>query len=164
MSSIQSPFSVRLRGGFEASVCGCSLPRLRSHKGEWLLALLVLHTGRTVMRDCLAGILWPDSDESQALASLRQSLADLRKALGAEGHRLIPHGARALSLDLDGAEADVPAFDAAVRRTDRAALERAVALYRGPLLEGCHEEWILGNARHGSKVICALWKRWPATP
>ncbi len=137
--------SVRLFGGFEVSVCGQALPRLRSHKGECLLALLVLHAGRTVMRQRLAAMLWPDSDESQALASLRQSLADLRKALGEEGRRLVPIGARALSLNLTGADVDLTAFDTAIHQGDRASLELAVMLYRGPLLEGCHEEWVLGE-------------------
>src|SRR5262249_31675626 len=34
-------------------------------------------------------------------------------------------------------------FDAALKAGDEAALERAVALYSGPLLEGCYEEWVL---------------------
>ncbi len=33
-------------------------------------------------------------------------------------------------------------FDAAIARGDAASLEAAVALYRGPLLEGCAEEWV----------------------
>src|SRR5207302_4166810 len=32
-------------------------------------------------------------------------------------------------------------FDAAITRGDEASLERAVELYRGPLLQQCHEEW-----------------------
>src|SRR5262249_9077534 len=33
-------------------------------------------------------------------------------------------------------------FDAAIASGTLSALEQAVALYRGPLLEGCNEEWI----------------------
>ena len=40
---------------------------------------------------------------------------------------------------------DVIAFDAALQRGDTASLESAVALYRGPLLEGCEEEWIFAD-------------------
>src|SRR4051794_9502342 len=49
------------------------------------------------------------------------------------------------------ASLDVAAFDAAQARADaqtptgheREALEQAVHLYRGDLLEGCYDEWVL---------------------
>ena len=47
------------------------------------------------------------------------------------------------TIDQGGAEADVLAFDAAVEQGDAAALERAITLYHGPLLEGCLEEWVV---------------------
>ena len=37
---------------------------------------------------------------------------------------------------------DLIAFDEAIDAGDATGLETAVALYRGPLLEGCHEEWV----------------------
>jgi predicted ATPase/DNA-binding SARP family transcriptional activator len=129
------------------------LPRLRSRKGEWLLALLVLRHGGEVDRRWLAETLWPESSEAQALANLRLCLKDLRRALGSEACRLrgsegsprragVPAGTpRTLSLDLADAEIDLLEFDAAVARGDTVSLERAVALYGGPLLEGCVEEW-----------------------
>src|SRR5262249_30678225 len=76
-----------------------------------------------------------------ALKNLRSSLADLRQALGPAAARLRSPTAQTLCLDVAGAEADVIAFDAAITAGDEASLERAVALYRGPLLEGCSEEW-----------------------
>src|SRR5262249_24517994 len=45
--------------------------------------------------------------------------------------------------DLTGAEVDVCDFDAAIAAGDEPSLERAVSLYRGPLLEGCAEAWIV---------------------
>jgi predicted ATPase/DNA-binding SARP family transcriptional activator/class 3 adenylate cyclase len=133
--------SIRLFGPFEARLNGRPLPRLRSRKGEWLLALLVLRHGGDVERSWLAGLLWPDSSELQALANLRLSLLDLRRALGAEAARLRSPTPRTLSLDLAGVETDVGTFDALVAGGDEAALQQAVTLYRGPLLEGCVEEW-----------------------
>src|SRR5690349_13667057 len=76
------PLHVRLLGPFEAGLYGNPLPRLPSRKGLWLLALLALRHGREVERSWLAGVLWPDSSEAAALASLRNSLKDLRRALG----------------------------------------------------------------------------------
>src|SRR5262245_52179179 len=83
-----SPLVVTLFGPSEVWVDGRPLPRLRSRKGHWLLALLTLRHGCDVERAWLAGTLWPDHPEPQALASLRKSLNDLRGALGREAHRL----------------------------------------------------------------------------
>jgi class 3 adenylate cyclase/DNA-binding SARP family transcriptional activator len=136
-----SPLILCLFGPFEVRVNGVPLPRLRSRKGYWLLVLLTLRAGAEIERAWLAGMLWPDSSEAQALGSLRMSLADLRQALGVEAGRLRSPTPHTLCLDLSGAEADVLAFDAAIARGDVPSLERSVALYRGPLLEGCGEEW-----------------------
>jgi two-component SAPR family response regulator len=128
-------------GPFEVRLHGASLPRLRSRKVQWLLALLTLRHGADVERPWLAGLLWPEAPESQALASLRSSLTDLRRALGPEAERLHSPSLHTLSLDLSRAQVDVVAFDQAMARGDPPALEQAIALYRGPLLEGCAEEW-----------------------
>jgi DNA-binding SARP family transcriptional activator len=138
---ILSPLSICLFGPFETRVNGALLPRLRSRKGQWLLALLALRAGREVQRTWLVGMLWPESSEAAALASLRSSLKDLRRALGAEAARLHSPTPHTLALDLCGAEADVLAFDTAIARGDPAALACAVSLYRGPFLEGCEEPW-----------------------
>ena len=74
-----SPLKVCLFGAFDAHVHGQPLPRLRTRRGRWLLALLVLRHDREVERGWLAGTLWPESSERDALRSLRQTLADLRR-------------------------------------------------------------------------------------
>jgi predicted ATPase/DNA-binding SARP family transcriptional activator len=135
------PLTIRLFGPFEVWMHGAPLPRLRARKGQWLLALLTLHSHVAVERAWLAGTLWPDSPEPQAFNNLRVNLADLRRALGPEAVRLQAPTARTLRLDLSGADADLLAFDQAIASTEIPALERAVALHRGPLLEGCTEPW-----------------------
>jgi predicted ATPase/DNA-binding SARP family transcriptional activator len=119
---------------------------------QWLLALLALRHGREVERSWLAGLLWPDSSEGAAFASLRNSLKDLRRALGAEAGRLKSPTPRTLSLDLEGAYADIIAFDAAIDRGDRSALEQAVELYGGPLMEGWAEEWAFEERQRREQV------------
>ena len=121
---------------------GRPLPRLRSRKALWLLALLALRAGRPVEREWLADTLWPDVDPSRAAANLRVVLSELRRVMGSEDGRLRSPGRHTLSLDLTGADVDVLTFDAAVTAQKLPALERAVALYTGPLLEGCAEEWV----------------------
>src|SRR5262249_3562316 len=136
------PLRVRLFGPSEVRPLAQPLPRLRSRKGQWLLALLALRHGREVNRAWLAGTLWPDSAEAAAYASLRKSLKDLRRALGAEAARLRSPSPRTLTLDLEEADVDVIAFDAAITQGGEPARGRAAALSRGPLLEEWVEEWV----------------------
>jgi DNA-binding SARP family transcriptional activator len=110
-----------------------------------------------VERAWLAGTLWPDSFEPQEMHSLRVCLADLRQALGPEAGRLRFPTPHTLSLDLAGAKADVVAFDAAIAQGDLAAPEQAVGLYRGPLVEGCEEEWAFQERQcHEQAYLTAL--------
>jgi DNA-binding SARP family transcriptional activator len=121
--------------------------------------LLILRHPREVEREWLASTLWPDSAQSQALYNLRQSLSNLRQALGTQAYRLLsptPHGLR---LDLTDASVDLLAFDAAIAQATRehergvsltqvdhcSLLQQALSLYRGPLLEGCVEEWVFAE-------------------
>jgi non-specific serine/threonine protein kinase len=138
----EPPLILHLFGSFEARLNGQPLPRLRTRKGQSLLAFLALRAGGEVERDWLAALLWPDSAEALARHSLRTSLADMRRALGTAAGLVRSPSRRALALDLGGAEVDVLAFDEAVARGDLPWLERAVTLYRGPLLEGWVDEWV----------------------
>ena len=135
---------VRLFGPLSVRVEGVPLPPLRTRKGLWLLALLILKHPRPVDRTWLAGTLWPDSDRTASLKNLRNTLAELRHAMGSQQNRIQSPTPGTLLLDLTGAEADMVTFDAAVKRRDPASLKEAVSLYRGPLLEGCDEEWVVG--------------------
>jgi predicted ATPase/DNA-binding SARP family transcriptional activator len=143
----QASFSLRLLGPFAACVNGAPLPPLRTRKEIWLLGLLVLHHPRPLDRTWLAGLLWPNSGEAAALTNLRKSLQSLRRVLGSEAYRLLSPAPRTLALDLAGADVDLLAFDVAMARGDPACLAAAVALYRGPLLDGCLAEWALPERR-----------------
>src|SRR5438874_1513038 len=105
---------IRLFGPFQVTVSEQALPPLRSRKVPWLLALLALRAGREVERSWLAGTLWPESSEAQALVNLRSSLVLVRSALEPEGWRMRSPTPHSLSLDLAGVEVDVIAFDQAL--------------------------------------------------
>lgn len=124
----------------EVSVNGRALPRLRTKKGVYLLALLALRKGREVDRTWLASTLWPDSTEAQALSSLRRTLTDLRTALGNQEYRLRSPSPTTLALDVEGAWIDVLEFE-----KQKGEPEAAVTLIRGPFLEGCSEEWVFAE-------------------
>jgi predicted ATPase/class 3 adenylate cyclase/Tfp pilus assembly protein PilF len=149
------PLTIRLFGAMEVSPPGTPFPRLRAQPGYWLLALLVLRHDREVDRGWLAGTLWPDSLESTSADNLRKYLVDLRRALGTEAVRLHAPTPRTLRLDLEGVYVDVIAFDAAIARGDTPALEGAVALYRGPLLEACAEAWVLQERENREQALLA---------
>lgn len=141
------PLALRLLGPMQVEVHGRPLPPLRSRKALWVLALLVLRQERPVEREWLAGTLWPDMEPGRGFTNLRVVLSELRRMLGDQSGRLHSPSRHTLSLDLAGAEVDLRVFDSALVGKDSAALQQAVALYRGPLLEGCAEEWVYPERR-----------------
>ena len=97
------------------------------------LAVLVLiaRTGeRGISRDKLVALLWPDSDVESGRASLSRALSTLRRELGDSD---LFTGVQALRLNQATAACDVLDFEAAL---SAGQLERAVALFEGPFLEG----------------------------
>ncbi|HEV2474246.1 MAG TPA: tetratricopeptide repeat protein, partial [Chthonomonadales bacterium] len=136
------PLEIALLGSLLVRVHGRPLPRLSSRKGSSLLAFLTLKGNRPVERGFLSGTLWPDSTDSRALFNLRQCLSNLRHALGDQAYRLSSATPRTLCVDLSGAAVDVMEFDAAVAGNEIPSLERAIGLYRGPLLEDCSDDWV----------------------
>lgn len=138
----ESSLEIRLFGGFTAAQGGKPLPPLRSKREQFLLALLVLRHDRDTAREWLATTLWPDTEETQALFYLRKALSNLRKALGDDAARLKSPTTRTVRLDMTGAPSDVLAFDTAIETNK---LEDAVALYKGPLLPECLEDWAISE-------------------
>src|SRR5258708_38941190 len=106
---------IRLFGSPQVHLAGEPALRVRNRPVEWLLALLVLRGPGPVSRSWLAGTLWPESTEEQALLNLRVSLMRLRQALGPEAARVVSPDKRNLRLDLSGAFADVLEFDSPLR-------------------------------------------------
>jgi predicted ATPase/DNA-binding SARP family transcriptional activator len=137
-----APLTLQLFGPMQVQVAAQPLPPLRSRNMLWLLALLTLRHHRPVEREWLAATLWPDLDQDHAFANLRSNLSGLRSALGGQGKRLQSPNRHTLLLELTDAEVDVLRFDAMIANKQLSALEQAVGLYQGPLLEGCHEEWV----------------------
>jgi len=147
--------TIQLFGPMTVQQRGRPLPRTRTRTERWLLALLILRYEQETQREWLAATLWPDSLDAQALNNLRRSLSLLRSALGADAWRLCAPTTRTLQFDLTGAVCDVVAFDQAFARGDAESLEQAVELYRGPLLEGCSEEWIFAERQRREQAYLA---------
>jgi hypothetical protein len=124
--TVPASLAITLFGPMQVLVHGYPLPPLRSRKPLWLLVLLILRPNRPVVREWLAGTLWPDVDQSRAFANLRPALSELRKALATESARLHSPDRHTLMLDLTDAEVDLLRFDAALASRTLSALEQAV--------------------------------------
>ena len=145
---------LRLLGDFsllynDQQVTNLNTTRLRS-----LLTYLVLHRDVPQPRQHLAFLFWPDATEAQARNNLRQLLHQLRQTfpdvehfLSADAHMLHWHPVTPCYLDVAAFEQTLTLADAAARQHDQHALqdalEQADSLYRGELLPGCYDEWIL---------------------
>jgi DNA-binding SARP family transcriptional activator len=135
---------IRLFGIPEITISGKPAPPTRTRKELWLLAYLLLRPDQEVDRTALADLFWPGSDEANARQNLRRSLMGLRDVLGAEAHRLQSPSRTTLRFHAADVWIDVREFDrAAQSHATRDARENALPLYRGPLLEGCLEEWAI---------------------
>jgi len=127
--------------------------RARSSRAVALVAFLVVHAGSPQARQRIAGLLWPDSTEAQALTNLRRELHHLRQVLGAEPSLLVT--SRDLCWrDTETCRVDARIFDLERRATLAAAAAHddqgvlghaasAMAQYRGDFLPGVYEDWLL---------------------
>ena len=139
--------NIRLLGDFSLThadqpVGAISTPRLQS-----LLAYVLLHRDGPLLRQQLAFLFWPDSNEAQARNNLRQLLHELRHGLP-EADRFLQIDARTVAWRADAPfRLDVDDFEQALKaaRNDearRSALERAAQIYRADLLRACYDDWI----------------------
>lgn len=116
---------------------------------DWLLAqhsraalFVYLAVERRVSRESLTAVFWPESDAENARHALRQSLYQLRKAVGTDWLDSRPH-----ELVVTGdVRTDTTDFAQLIERGD---VESAARLYRGPFLDGVHlvdlkpwENWV----------------------
>src|SRR6478672_3925870 len=74
-------------GPFRVTLSGEPLTGFATDKVRALLAYLAVEGKRAHRREALAGLLWPNSADSDALTSLRQALRKLRQALASGGSR-----------------------------------------------------------------------------
>jgi adenylate cyclase len=88
-----------------------------------------------IPREALCFLLWPDVPEAQARRSFSSLLSHLRRALPAPG--IVLTAQDHVTLNAQEVWSDARAFDAlCAGPAPMDALQRAVALYRGPLLTG----------------------------
>jgi YVTN family beta-propeller protein len=116
---------------------GLGAPRQRA-----LLAVLLIHRGRTVSADAIIDALWGEHPPASALKIVQGYVSSLRRALGGASLRTEGHGYR---LSVEDGSTDGDRFEALVAEGTRAleagdahvaaaALRAALDLWRGPAL------------------------------
>jgi len=122
-----------------------------------LLAYLILHPDVPQSRARLAFHFWPDSSEAQSLGNLRKVLHDLRLALpdpdrwlAADSNQVTWRGDSLYTLDVT----EFQAVLSGARTPESVA--RGVSLYRGELLPGCWDDWLLTERERLHQDFLAL--------
>ena len=136
--------SLQILGGLQARLDGEPLAaRAAQRKRLALLCLLATARSRSLARDRILALLWPEYDTERARHQLAATTHDIRRAIASE---LLIAEADELRLNPALVECDLWDFEAALERGDAG---EAVARYGGPLLDGFHvagarelEQWI----------------------
>lgn len=146
---------VEMLGTFRARGEDTTVSRFRTRRVALLLAFLSLHRHRLHARDEVGEMLWPDVDLQISRRNLRQALLSLRHALEPPP---IPSGAvvqvqqASLQLNPEFVSTDAAEFEQLIHRgasasaeSRQALLKQAVAMYKGELLPGFDELWVLNE-------------------
>jgi len=162
---------ISLLGSFQVTLDGQLITGFKSNKVRALLAYLAVEADRPHRRESLAGLLWPDWPNRDALSNLRYTLSDLRGAIGDRKAEppflLITRDSVQFNLSSDHM-LDVRCFTegAGVDNSDPQFVEsreRAAALYQGAFLEGfsledssSFEEWTLLTRERLARQVSSL--------
>jgi WD40 repeat protein/serine/threonine protein kinase/DNA-binding SARP family transcriptional activator len=137
---------VRLLGTYEVFLKDRPID-LSSRPAQSLLAYLLLNPNQPVRREKLAGLIWPDSTESNARSSLRHALWRVRKSLDSDGDAYLHADDLTISLQLQKDDwVDVNILEPHIQddiSTD--ALIEIVSVYGGELLPGFYEDWVFAE-------------------
>ena len=145
---------IELFGGLRVTSGEHVITRFRRQKTGALLAYLAFYRDRMHPREVLFELLWPECDPNAGRHNLSNSLSSLRHQLKPPG---VPAGAviiadrASVRLNPAAVTTDVAEFETALQSVSRAKssteriqhLADAVTRYRGALLPGQYENWIL---------------------
>jgi WD40 repeat protein/ABC-type branched-subunit amino acid transport system substrate-binding protein/DNA-binding SARP family transcriptional activator len=133
---------LRLLGSFDVSLDGAPVA-IPSRPAQSLLAYLAIGAGTAHRREKLAGLLWPDADESNARSNLRHALWRIRKAIEIDQSAAPYLLTDELAVSVN-AGADFWLDVAACSRDGESLQDQIDALiaYRGELLPGFYDDWV----------------------
>ena len=134
---------IHLFGRFEILIDGQPL-EIPSRPAQALLAYLALHPSVAHRRERLAGLLWPESDETKARRYLSQALWRLRKRLG-DAYFQADKLTITFTPQPDD-RLDVHILTQPAQTAD--SLSRTLSVYQGRLLPGFYDDWAWKQAEH----------------
>lgn len=149
--------NIRLFGQFSVCCGDAALEDLIPGKAKELFCYLLIHGARPLAREALATVLWEDCTSEHSRQYLRKALWQLQRALcqsGSSAGPVLEVDAQWVSLpSCTNIRVDVIEFEQSFSRAQhpaslqdgsrRYALQAAVDLYGGGLLEGWYQDWCL---------------------
>lgn len=128
---------IRLLGQFELKLEGVVV-EIPTRPAQSLFAYLAMSAGVAHRREKLAGLFWPDADETNARSNLRHALWRIRKALGRAEFILSDDLTITFNKEsnywLDTAVFQFP--------TSQSPISNPLSWYGGDLLPGFYDEWV----------------------
>jgi DNA-binding SARP family transcriptional activator len=158
------PWCIELFGGLRAIQGDTAFTRFRTQKTAALLAFLALYQKRAHAREELVERFWPDKEPEAGRTNLRATLAALRRQLEPSGTAMgsvLVADRMNVGLNPAAVQVDVAAYEAALDAANRADadpgrrlsfLVQAADLYRGELLPGFYEDWVLTERERLAQV------------
>jgi predicted ATPase/DNA-binding SARP family transcriptional activator len=150
VNASRAPIRVEMLGRFRIIGPRRTVTRFRTRRAGDLLAYLAFHEGRAISREVLIELLWPEVAPARGRGRLRQALTFVRKELEpSEPPAIIADNAQ-VELSSAVVRTDVAELEATLARAASAqgderdrGLRTAVGLYKGELLPGRLDDWII---------------------
>jgi TolB-like protein/DNA-binding SARP family transcriptional activator len=164
LRSAESAADLRIRLlGPLAITNGGQAVAIPSRKARALVGYLALRQGTEVSRGVLTGLLWGERSESQARASLRQTLSELRAA--GSLRQSIVATKEAVTFAPGSAWIDAKVLQTLADSKDEDVLKEAAELISGDLMEGLsvgeapYEEWLASEREHFRLIASRIYTR-----
>ncbi|OQY86890.1 MAG: hypothetical protein B6D40_00455 [Anaerolineae bacterium UTCFX3] len=146
-----SILEIQLLGGFSVRYGGREAQALHSERLALLLSYLALHAEAALTRRQVAYLFWPETGDEQARTNLRNLFHYFKKALPEADALLELDGQTIRWRDASNLNVDALQFRAALTAARAAQddetrirhLQEAVNRYRGELLPGHYQDWVL---------------------
>ncbi|HTA39061.1 MAG TPA: AAA family ATPase, partial [Candidatus Acidoferrales bacterium] len=133
---------VRLFGHADISWDGAPLKFAKRATTLAMLARIILERGKAISRESLAFTLFPDADETTALAELRRYLYLANKALPSLSVPWLLVDAETVRWN-DDADALIDIVDFERLGAEPETQKQAIELYGGDLLEDIYDDWVV---------------------
>ncbi len=147
-----------------------ALNGLDAYKVQELFCYLLLHANRPHHRESLAGLLWQEQPAAQSKGYLRRTLWQLQNAFNdrADLNSMVQVDADWIQVNCtNGLWLDVAVFEQAFANaqgkpglgldaTAVRALDEAVKVYRGSLLEGWYQDWCLFERERYQQMLLLM--------